>query len=124
MQPVQGSDMHTNEQPLLLGIVYFPPEGSTCNVHRDNYFQTLECDIVAYKNQFSIALVGDFNAHTNCELDFIKEVAGQDIPLFTKYINVNISPKLCHNKGYIKIKFNVTNLEKNYLTCVNLEMLD
>ena len=40
-----NTNVKQNVKPLLVGVVYFPPEGSTCNVNRDDYFQVLENDI-------------------------------------------------------------------------------
>ena len=53
-----------NVNPLAIGIVYFPPEGSKVNSTRNDYFFSLEQQISQFNGLYDIMLVGDFNSRT------------------------------------------------------------
>ena len=56
---------------LLFCSVYIPPEGSTYGAI--DIFDSLESDLIELnpQNEYQICLLGDFNAHTNNDNDFI-----------------------------------------------------
>ena len=72
--------LFNSEKPLLIGIVYFPPEPATCNVYREDYFMTLENDIAMYQGDFNIFVMGDFNARTQALSDESKRFEGSNGP--------------------------------------------
>jgi hypothetical protein len=59
-----------NSKALAFCIVYFPPEGASCNSIRNYYFDVLQNDILLYKSKFDVLLMGDYNARTEDLNDF------------------------------------------------------
>ena len=56
-------------QDIAFCCVYVAPEGS--NYSNKDYFESLEADILYFaSHNYKFCLLGDFNAHTNNELDF------------------------------------------------------
>ena len=56
-------------QDIAFCCVYVAPEGS--NYSNTDYFDSLEADILFFaSHNYKFCLLGDFNAHTNNELDF------------------------------------------------------
>ena len=56
-------------QDIAFCCVYVAPEGS--NYSNIDYFESLEADILYFaSHNYKFCLLGDFNAHTNNELDF------------------------------------------------------
>ena len=59
-------------QDTYLCVAYIPPENSPFYKTRgENTLSYIESDIMKYKNEGSIMLVGDLNARTRTELDYI-----------------------------------------------------
>lgn len=71
---------------LFIGAVYIPPRNSTYskNIDYDPYHE-LENEIINYTVQGDIMLVGDFNARTGTELDFITNDSATHIPIHYNY---------------------------------------
>jgi hypothetical protein len=65
---------------FALGVVYFAPGGSTCNIQREDYFDSLLDDIRELKYQFPLMIIGDFTSRTNVMSDICYDVEGSDIP--------------------------------------------
>jgi exonuclease III len=72
--------VQTKTISFALGIVYFAPEGSSCNAQREDYFDILLDDIRELKDQFPIMIIGDFNSRTNSISDICYEVEGSEAP--------------------------------------------
>ena len=70
-----------NEKPIALGIVYLPPESSVHNQNKDDYFVTLEQDLLNLQPSFDILLMGDFNARVGGLDDREMRVIGSDAHL-------------------------------------------
>ena len=68
------------ELDVAICFVYFPPEGSTCNPSREDYFDVLTEDIRELKEQFPLIIMGDFNARTGSLSDSCYDVDGSDNP--------------------------------------------
>ena len=64
--------------PILIGIVYFPPEGSVYNCMNDDYFQILETDRIQFCEEYNVFICGDINARTGQLGDVPKEVEGSE----------------------------------------------
>ena len=72
--------VQTKTISFALGIVYFAPEVSSCNAHREDYFDILLNDIRELKDQFPIMVIGDFNSRTKSISDICYEVEGSEAP--------------------------------------------
>ena len=84
-----------NAKPIALCVVYFQPEGSSCNSERDDYFELLQNDMLSFKPNFDILVLGDFNARTNNITDFNVHVEnwGSENP-FDESLESDIFPEL------------------------------
>ena len=81
MVKIRKSTIHYNVlDNVALCIVYFPPEGSTCLVGKDDLFNVLADDITIFKKDFANLISGDFNARTRSECDFIQVEEGSENP--------------------------------------------
>lgn len=78
-----------SDQDILLGIVYIPPEGSSYCV--GNPFEELEQEYLRLSNTYqNICLLGDFNARTATEKDFIEiDALSRNDDLFHEIIESN-----------------------------------
>ena len=57
---------------LYIGIIYIPPENSTfCKNNGSNHFETIEAHIREYSRKGEILILGDLNARTGRELDYV-----------------------------------------------------
>ena len=68
------------DRPFAAGLIYFPPEGSTQIPPDADLFSQLESDIADYASSHHTIILGDLNAHTNNQADFIKKIDGAEFP--------------------------------------------
>ena len=73
-----ASNLFQTDKDILLCLVYIPPRDSP--YFDPDIFTNLENDINNLKNDYSIVLMGDFNARTGTENDFIVEGLNDFIP--------------------------------------------
>ena len=73
-----ASNLFQTDKDILLCSVYIPPRDSP--YFDPDIFTNLENDINNLKNDYSIVLMGDFNARTGTENDFIVEGLNDFIP--------------------------------------------
>ena len=66
------------EKDILLCSCYIPPRDSP--YFDPDIFEDLENDINTFKNNYSVVLVGDFNARTGTEIDFLIDEHNNFIP--------------------------------------------
>ena len=68
--------------------MYDPPENSTFSKKLDyNILELIESDVIKYSEKRKIFLVGDFNARTATENDFIQLDSDKHIPLYNNYVS-------------------------------------
>jgi hypothetical protein len=65
---------------VMLGAVYFPPEGSTYNCNKEDYYDMLENDILQFNSCAPTVICGDFNARTESINDNCISALGSDAP--------------------------------------------
>ena len=65
---------------LTIGLVYFPPEGSSQLSTSNDLFTQLEIELADLSNTHETIVIGDFNAHTGNAIDFSINAEGTDIP--------------------------------------------
>ena len=70
--------------------VYFPPDGSSCNYERDDYFDLLQNDILHYQPNFDIVILGDVNARTGELHDYNVHLDGDDDDFIDPNIRIPI----------------------------------
>jgi hypothetical protein len=85
-----GVELAGTEKPIALATAYFPPEGSTHNCNKEDYFNRLEQDCSRLKGDFHIAVCGDLNARTADLSDIPLDAMGTDGDL----------ENLVNNNGY------------------------
>ena len=63
------------------------PEYSSCYIDQNiDFLELVENEILAYKSKGSVIILGDFNARTGLELDFISDDDGSGLPLNEDYV--------------------------------------
>lgn len=70
------------QQDIYICNVYVSPAGSSYSLRRDDIFTLIEKDISRFSKQGKCILMGDFNARTNIEPDFVANDT-------CKYLNVH-----------------------------------
>jgi exonuclease III len=73
-----SADLAGTEKPIALATVYFPPEGSTHNCDKEDYFCRLEHDCARLRDDFHIAICGDLNARTTNISEIPLDVIGTE----------------------------------------------
>jgi len=74
-----GSNIFQTEKDILLCSIYIPPRESP--YFDPDIFTNLENGINNIKNEYSIVLMGDFNARTGTKNDFIVEEHNNFVPV-------------------------------------------
>ena len=74
----QDKTLFQTEKDILLCSCYIPPRDSP--YFDPDIFEDLENDINTFKNNYSVVLVGDFNARTGTEIDFLIDEHNNFIP--------------------------------------------
>jgi hypothetical protein len=68
-----------SDKDTALCAVYFPPQGSICNLGQEDYFLKLEQDCAKY-HEFQLLICGDFNARTKNNSDIPVNAMGSENP--------------------------------------------
>ena len=79
---------------MYLCFVYLSPTESTHLTSRDNLWNLLEEEIAYYQDKGHILLLGDFNARTASNFDYIELDSNNYVPLPDNYILDNLLPRV------------------------------
>lgn len=75
------------DKDLYLCFAYIPPQYSSYFINQNiDFLELLEADISKYRNMGSVLILGDFNARTASENDFILNDDDNYLPLHEDYI--------------------------------------
>ena len=87
------------DEDLFICFTYIPPENSSYFKTRNQDTLTfIENDIVKYSTLGKICLVGDFNARTNTQKDFISNDSGRDIETIHYNPDLNLLSRVSADK--------------------------
>ena len=117
------------DRPIIFGIVYIPPEYTKYT--SDEAFNEIQQELLSFQNTTKyICLLGDFNARTGVENDFVEmyknEHGGNNITDFVDN-NVDVSKNFLlpvHRKGMDSGKNRYGNLLLNLCKCNRLFIVD
>jgi hypothetical protein len=70
------------EKDVYMCIAYIPPEGSTYGI---NVLESIENDVILYRDKDHIILCGDINAKSKCEKDYIENDSNDGINVYDNY---------------------------------------
>lgn len=88
------------QQDIYICNVYISPAGSSYSLRRDDIFALIEKDIAKYSKQGNCILMGDFNARTCTQPDFVVNDTCKYLNTHSNYvIDAHISRKNLDTKG-------------------------
>ncbi len=75
------------DKDIYICNVYISPINSSFSSQRDDIFSLIEEDITIFSSKGNCIIIGDFNARTNQEADFIVDDNDEFIPISGSYVN-------------------------------------